>query len=160
MDRILGIIYGWFESIYGASLTDYLWGYNCDTQTYDNPNLFNSIGLVTLSVVLSVVLLYYYVINHPRLNRARHWFLFLLIASVVSFLIAYYWVSVDYNTGIIPDCLIYTRDEQGAILSQLMFSADLGQFGIANALVSALEFIVFSFIFKWGSSNCKHSPVL
>jgi len=159
MDKILGIIYGWFETIYGSNLSEYLWGYNCDTQTYENPNLFNSIGLITLAIALLVVLLYYYGFNHPRLNRAKHWFLFLGVAALINFLIAWQYLVSDFNVGKIQDCLIYVRDDSGDILAKLLYTDDFWKFGIVNAVVSAIAFTVFSFMFKWGSRNCKHSPV-
>ena len=160
MDKILGLIYGWLETIYGSTVSEYLWGYNCDTQIYENPNLFNTIGLITLSIALTVVLVYYYVLNHPRLNRAKHWFLFLGLAALINFLIAWQYLSANFNAGKIQDCLIYVRDNEGHILAQLLYTDDFWKFGMANAIVSAGAFTVFSFIFKWGSRNCKHSPIL
>ncbi|KAA6303653.1 MAG: hypothetical protein EZS26_000204 [Candidatus Ordinivivax streblomastigis] len=160
MEKILGTVYGYFEFLFGSFFAEYLWGYNCDTQAYDNPNLFNSIGLTTIAIALAIVLLYYYFLNHPRLNGAGHWFIFLLLASAINLLVAYFWTVSDYVSGNIQDCLQYTRDEAGNILAQLIYKTDCWKFGIANAWVSAIVFVIFSFMLKWWSSNCKHSPTL
>lgn len=160
--EILGNIYSWFESFFGQNLAEYLWGYNCETQVYDNPNLFNSIGLITIGISFLFVLAYYYLplplFNHPRFNKWWNWLIILLFASVLNFFIAYAWTINDFLNGNIGDCLMYTRDEQGNIILQHIFESDCWLFGMSNFFVSTMFFIVWSFLFKWKSPNCKHSP--
>jgi len=160
MNDILGTIYCWFESLFGQYLGEYLWGYDCNTQTYDGKNLFNSIGLVTIAVSLVLVLIYYYVINNTRFSQWWHWAIVLLVSSILNFFIAYGWTISDYQNGVIGDCLMYTRDDGGTILSQLIYGSDCWMFGLSNFFVSIMFFILFSFMFKWWSRNCKHSPII
>ena len=164
MDEILGNIYCWFESIFGQNFGEYLWGYNCATQDFSGQNLFNSIGLITIGVTLVLVIAYYYLpfwgFNHPRTNRWWNWFAVLLVAGAINFLIAYSWTINDYLNGNIGDCLMYTRNSQGNIISQLIFQKDCWLFGLSNFFVSTIFFILWSGILKWWSRNCKNSPVL
>jgi len=160
MNDVLGTIYCWFESLFGQYLAEYLWGYNCNTETYDGKNLFNSIGLITIAVSLAFVLIYYYVINHTRFAQWWHWTIVLLLTSVLNLFIAYGWTVSDFQNGAIGDCLMYKRDGEGNILSQLIYADDCWMFGLSNFFVSIMFFIVFSFMFKWWSRNCKHSPFI
>jgi hypothetical protein len=160
MSEFFGTIYCWFESLFSQDMAEYLWGYNCTTQDYSNPNLFNQIGLTTLIVSLFFVWAYYYWINHPRFNGWKSWLLVLVTASVINLFIAYGWTASDFLSGTIGDCLMFTRDEEGNIIAQLIHESDCVMFGVANSIVSALFFTVFSFISKWKSRNCKHSPCL
>ena len=160
MNDILGTVYCWFESLFGKNIGEYLWGYDCNTQTYDGKNLFNTIGLITIGVSLLWVLIYYYAINHTRFSQWWHWMIILLVSGIINFFIAYGWTINDFLNGAIGDCLMYTRDEEGHITSQLIYKNDCWLFGLSNFFVSILFFIVFSFMFKWWSRNCKHSPFI
>jgi len=160
MGDILGRIYCMFESLFGRYMGEYLWGYNCNTQTYDGHNLFNSIGLITITVSLAFVLLYYYGINHTRFSQWWHWLIVLLLTGIINLLIAYGWTISDFKNGNIADCLMYLRNDEGSIISQIIYENDCLMFGFSNFFISIIFFIVFSFMFKWWSSNCKHSPFL
>lgn len=162
MEELLGNIYCWFESLFGQYLSEYLWGYDCQTQGYDCKNLFNSIGLITLGISFVFVLAYYYLplflFNHPRSNRWWNWLIILLFAGIISFFVAYGWTVNDFLNGDIGDCLMYTRDAEGNIISQLIFTTDCWLFGLSNFFVSTIFFIGWTLLLKWGSRNCKHSP--
>ncbi|MDR2563228.1 MAG: hypothetical protein LBC98_04730 [Prevotellaceae bacterium] len=151
-------IYLWFENLYGRNLSEYLWGFDCATQDFSNPLVYNQAGLFMLFSTLIMALLYYYAINHPRLNRWRHWLVALLTTSVINLIFAGGWVYSDFINDVIGDCLMYTRDGNNNIVSQLIYPSNCWMFGIANAIVSAGFFVIFSFICKWGSRNCKYSP--
>ena len=162
MEKFLGNIYCLFESLFGKNLGEYLWGYNCDTQVYDGNNLFNTIGLIAIVVSFVFVLAYYYLpvmlFNHPRSNRWWNWLIILLIAGGINFFIGYGWTINDFLNGNIGDCLMYTKDAQGNIISQLINKRDCWLFGLSNLFVSTIFFIGWTIILKWGSRNCKHSP--
>jgi len=161
--EILGKIYVWFESLFGQNLAEYLWGYNCATQIYSGPNLFNVIGIISLAIALFFVLAYYYLplpfFNHPRYNRWWNWLIILFVAGIINFFIAYNWTINDFLDGTIGDCLMYTRDENGQIIAQLIFEKNCWLFGLTNFIVSSMFFIVGTSIFIWKSRNCKHSPI-
>lgn len=158
MEQVLGNIYCWFESLFGQHLGNHLWGF--DGSEYTKPILFNSIGLVAFGISLLFVLLYYYVINHPRFNRSGHWFLILVLNGFVNLFIGYEWTMSDLLDGNIADNLMYVRDAAGEITSTLITSADCWGFGTANFLVATFFFVGLTFCLKWGSRNCKHSPCL
>ena len=120
MDEILGIVYCWFESLFGQYLGDYLWGLDCTTGYYDSKNLFNIIGLITIALSLLCILVYYYVINHPRFSQWWHWLIVLIVSGIINLLIAYGWTVNDFLNGNIGDCLMYVRDENGDIVSHLL----------------------------------------
>ena len=163
MEEILGNIYCWFESLFGQFLGEYLWGYNCQTELYSNKNLFNSIGIITIGISLVFVLAYYYLplilFNHPRSNRWWNWLIILIVAGIANFFVAYGWTINDFLNGNIGDCLMYSRDSEGNIISELIEKKDCWLFGLSNFFISAMFFIAWSIILKWGSRNCKYSPI-
>lgn len=164
METLLGKIYCLFESLFGQHLAEYLWGYNCETQVYDNKNLFNVIGLITISLTVLFVIGYYYLpcwlFNHPRSNRWWNWLIILVVAGIINFFIAYGWTINDFLNGMIGDCLMYVRDSEGNIVAQLIYQSDCLLFGVANFLVTILVFILSSLLIKWWSRNCKYSPFI
>jgi hypothetical protein len=158
MQDIFNSIYSWFESLFGSNLSEYLSGYNCVAEDYSNPNMFNQVGLIMFFISLATALGYYYVLNHPRYSQWWHWLIAMLLTALINLFVAYGWVHSGFKSGVIGDCIMYTRDAAGNIISQLTRVADCWMFGVTNAIVSAGFFIVLSFIFKWWSSNAKHSP--
>lgn len=162
MEEILGKIYCLVEDLFGQYLAEYLWGYNCQTGGYDGQNLFNTFGIIAIFISLLFVLAYYYLplflFDHPRSNRWWNWLIILLVSSTVNFFIASIWIKNDFLDGKIGDCLMYTRDEAGEIVAQLIDKSDCWMFGLSNFFFSILPFLIWTLIFKWWSTNCKHSP--
>lgn len=157
MDEILGEIYCLFESLFGENFGNYLWGWNCDDETFTNPNKFNQIGLICLAISLVTVVIYYYVFNPVR--RQRLWWLVTMAATIlINGFIGYYITINDYLDGKIGDCLLHNRDEEGNIIATLITEWDCVYFGITNLIVSAIFFFLFSMILKWGSNGNKHYP--
>lgn len=149
-------IYGLFNSWYGQGLYKYLAGYNCEQQATITENaLFKPIGIWTLIITAFVCIAYYYIINHPRFNRWWSWLIMLGIAGVSNFILAFSWIYLDFNNGDIMDCLI--TSESG---STLIGTSNIIMFGLVNFVVSAIFYISITFLIKWGSRNCKHSPLL
>lgn len=163
ISKLLGDIYCWFESLFGQNLAEYLWGYNCETGDFSNPNLFNAIGLITIVLTLLFVLAYYYLplwgFNHPRTNRLRNWLIIFLISGMFNLLFAYLWTENDLLNGNIGECLMYAKDENGNVM-QLISKNNLFLFGLSNFFVSSIFFIIFTYIFKWWSPNCRYSHIL
>ncbi|MCB9018133.1 MAG: hypothetical protein H6544_05985 [Prevotellaceae bacterium] len=160
MENFFGSIYCWFESLFGANIAEYLWGYNCGTQDYTNPNVFNKIGLLVLLISLVLSFVYYYVLNSAKWNRWWHWLIVMFVCGIVNFYVGVQSVLADFLDGNIGDCLMYTRDENSEIISQLINESDCWMFGVANMIVSMIFFFVLSFVIKWKSTNCKHTPFL
>ena len=160
MDNFFGSIYNWFRSFYGDSLNYYLWGYDPNTGDFTNPNINNHVGLATLVISLIIVLVFYYVINHPKFNKWWSWVITLITNSIINFGVGFGVVFSKYTNGLIPDNLVKQYDIDGNIIAYLITELDCIGFGVANIFASALFFFVLSFILKWWSSNAKHAPFL
>ena len=148
-------VYRWFESWFGTGLADYLEGKICDTDgslIEGGHSLFVPFGVIAIVSSLLIVLLFYYVINHPRFNSLWSWLLALLMSSVINLFIGALWTLSTFSNGDIPDCLIYYEGNQD------IFLTDCWMFGFANFFISAVFFIIFSIALKWRSTNCKRTP--
>lgn len=157
--EIVGRIYGWFEGFFGQNLGEYLWGYDCASGDYTGINQYNTIGLITFLVAaLMMVFYYYWPLNHSRFNRWWSWLIMLLVTGILNLFIGFGMIYSDFLNGMIPDCLVYNRDESGEIAGQFIDATNCWGFGIANAFFSILIFILLSICFKWWSRNCKQSP--
>ncbi|GHT02201.1 hypothetical protein AGMMS49525_05330 [Bacteroidia bacterium] len=148
-------IYRWFAAFFGGDMADYLSGYICPSEEseggYLANNQFIAYGFIALAIALAVMLIYYYVINHPRFNKWWSWLLMLLLVGVSNFVIAIAMLWNEWYTVGTAECLI--AGENGGIDGNTCIG-----FGIAHAIVSILFFIIFSIGFKWWSTNCKRSP--
>ena len=160
MNIFFGSIYSWFLSLFGQDLSFYLWGYDPTTKGYSNPNIYNHVGLATLTISLVLVIIFYYVINHPRYCKWWSWLPTLLLNSVIGLFVGFGMVHAKYANGEIPQDLMYRFDDSGNVIAYLITDANCWGFGIANMFVAAIFFIVLSFLLKWGSSNAKHVPFL
>lgn len=157
MENVFGQIYSWFQSLFGQDLSYYLWGYDPSTESYTNPNIYNHIGPLTLMISLLLVIVFYFIINHPR-SKWWNWLIALGTNGIVALFVGYSIVKSKYINGYIHDSLMYQRDEDGNILSVLIGESNCWGFGIANMLVAIIAFIILSFILKWWSSGAKHIP--
>jgi len=160
MENLLGQIYCWFQSFFGQSLGYYLWGYDPSTETYADSNLYNLVGLVTFLITMAIVVGYYYVLNHPRYCTWWSWLIVLVVNSLIALFVGYGIVMKKYVDGYIHDSLINQRDEVGNIVRVLIGEIDCWGFGVANAFVAMIFFVVLSFTLKWWSSSAKHVPIL
>lgn len=96
MGEFFGSIYCWFEDVFGLELANYLWGnVSPDQQT----NMYVPIGFTMLVVSLLVCLLYYYIIDHPKLAKWWGWLIFLGSNAIANFLIGWQWVLRHYYLG-------------------------------------------------------------
>jgi membrane-associated HD superfamily phosphohydrolase len=139
-------IYKWFYSLFGSNLAEHLSGWDEVTGGYTKSNLFSIVGVSTLIITVVICITYYYVLNHPRWNRWWKWLIFLIIVAIINFLLAFGIAYSDLLAGNISSDLLP------------IFTFDCMGFGLANIILSVAFFIIFSFIIKWGSRNCKYSP--
>lgn len=82
---------------------------------------------------LTIVIAYYYIIDHPKLANFPGWMMFLYVCIVVNTLSGWLWVR-DIELG-----------------------SSIG-FGIVNGLLSIPVYIIFSFLCKWRKPSVN--PVL
>ena len=153
MEDLLGKIYSLFDSLYGKPLSEYLWGYNCDSQDYSGDLIYNQLGIIAIITAFIVPPVYYYLWNPVRRQQLKYWLL-LGGTALVNLLIAYFMISSDFDNGLIGDCLMYAEGGE-----PIIGETNIVMFGIVNALFTAVLFFVFSvLLFKWGSKTVKYYP--
>jgi hypothetical protein len=132
-----------FASLY--ELFSYFEGFSDDL--FAN-KLYMPIGFSMLAVSSVATAIYYYVINHPHLNRWYHWALVVLVACIINFGISY---------GVTSNGLgdLYAQKNQ-----VIPYSTDILIFSLINGLWTFVTSFIFSFIRKIGkwSYNCKNTP--
>lgn len=113
-------------------------------------NAYFPIFLWMIISVAVVAFAYYYIINHPRLTRWYHWIVFNLATSLLNFAIGW---GISYGN-------LY--DLYHAQNMSLPYSSMTEFFPFAGICFfwTFVLFFVCSMIIKWGSKNCKHSPIL
>lgn len=151
MDQFFGSIYCWLEDFFGLPLADYLWGVSSPKQT---SVMFIGIGLAMVIVSFSMVVLYYYIVNHPRLNNWWGWTIFLAINAAINYVVGWQWVLKDYYNGL----MVKLDPATGKEVDLPIFSSDIIAFGVTNMIDAIIAFIVFSYIIKWWSTNCSRAP--
>lgn len=151
MGEFFGSIYCWFEEFFGLDIANYLWG---EASPQSQTNAFIGIGLAMLGISLGVVLIYYYAVNHPRLNNWWGWGIFLLINAVINFIVGWQWVLKDYYDGKMVAIDPSTNLEVPLNIGR----SEILCFGVSNMILSIIAFIIFSFIVKWWSTNCSRAP--
>ena len=158
MGNLFGNIYYIFSGIFGQYLSDYLWGYNCETTTFDPPGAYLPIGLVMTVVTVLFVVLYYFILDRPKLDNILTWFAFLVSSAAINFFVGAVWVLRHLNNGYIGDCLRYIMNEEGDILAENITGYHCWMFGLANAIVSVVLFLLLSALLKRWSVSCRHTP--
>lgn len=151
MGDFFGSIYCWFEDFFGVELANYLWG---DTSLEQLDNMFIGIGLSMIILTPVMVVLYYYVIDHPRLSNCFGWIIFLFVNALLNFFIGWQWVLKDFYEGKMVGKDLIT----GRIVDLPIDTGNIVAFGFTNALISIIAFIIISFIVKWWSTNSSHVP--
>lgn len=151
MGEFFGSVYCWFEDFFGIELANYLWGgYSPESLT----NSYIGVGWTMLGISLAMVLIYYYAINHPRLNNWWGWGIFLVINALINFVVGWQWILRDYYDG-----KMITIDPSTNLKTPLNIGeGEILCFGVSNMFLSIMAFIIFSFIVKWGSRSCSHAP--
>ena len=152
MEELLGNIYSLLDSLYGQPLSEYLWGYNCESQDYSGDLIYNQIGIVAILFAIIVPPIYYYLWTPVRNQRIKYWGL-MAITAFINLMIAYFMISSDFENGLIGDCLLY--DDKG---TPVMGTTNIVMFGFVNALFTAVLFFLFSMFYKWGSKTVKYYP--
>ena len=151
MGELFGSMYCWFEDFFGIELANYLWGQLSPLQT---TNMFVTIGLWMLGISAAIVLIYYYVINHPRLNNWWGWGIFLLINMVTNLILGWQFLQMDYNAG----KMVKEDPATGEMVDLLISEANIWSFATTNMIFAFIWFVLISYTVKWGSTNCSRAP--
>ena len=127
-----------------------LWGSfylgNFSNDMYQN-GFYLPLFIIMIVTCILIPVIYYYIINHPRWNRWKHWLYFMLGTAVVNFLC----------TWIIASDKIYNYYAQQGMATPY----DWTDYFILSSMAfgwSLVCFFLVSFVIKWWSTNSKHSP--
>jgi hypothetical protein len=114
-----------------------------------NNGFYLPIFIIMAATVVFVNIVFYYIFNHPRINRGYHWLLFNLGIGVINLVVT--WV-VSYN-----------KMHDFYAMQGMQSPYDWTNYLILSLIALLWSFVfyfLFSFIIKWGSRNCKHTPFL
>jgi hypothetical protein len=103
--------------------------------------LYAPLGIIALLSALLIAVLFYYVINRPSFSRWYHWLIMLGICF-----------GINYATGVsIPKSKLSPLNPA--------YSSEYWTFAIFNSILAILLYIIFSFMIRWWSTNCKRTPI-
>lgn len=129
-----------------------LWGLtnlgNFSNDMFNN-GFYLPVFIIMLVAIVVVNLVFYYLVNHPRINRWYHWLSFNLGTGIINFVVT--WI-------VSHDKMISFYAMQG-----MASPYDWTNYFILSLIAFLWSFIFYflcSFIVKWGSRNCKHTPFL
>lgn len=151
MGHFFGSMYCWFEDFFGLELANYLWGQSSPQQL---TNMYIGIGLSMFAISLFMVVLFYYIINHPQMNNWWSWLIFLASNAGINFIVGWQWVLSDFYEEIMVKLDLATNQ----LVPLQIYKKDIVCFGISNMILSIVVFVVFSYLFKWGSVNVSKAP--
>ena len=114
-----------------------------------NEGYYQPIFLIMVISVIIINVIYYYAWNHPRLNRWYHWLFFNIVACFFNFILSWYISSDKINAFYAQQGMDSPYDWTNYLILSLI-----------ALLWSFVFYFLFSFIMKWGSRNCKHTPFL
>ena len=136
-------------NVYGQDLFYHLKGWDNGMQDFVAANnQFPTIWLVTFFSALLVFVVYYYILNHPRFNKVWHWLITMAVLAIGIFV---------WSRGLVMSDIAGVS--MHPIDPALNVSADNAlMFGVYNAVLSAIFFLFFSVVGRFGSKNCKNSP--
>jgi len=135
--------------LYGEDLFYHLKGWDSGLQDFvQSNNQFMAIWCITAGASLFMAVLYYFILNHPRLNRTWIWTIFMAVLSVGMFFYG--------RTLVVSDIFGRSLHPVDPALNVGLNNAMM--FGVYEAVLAALFFFLFSVAMKWGSKNCKNVP--
>ena len=73
---------------------------------------------------------------------------------MVNFVVGWQWVLKDYYAGL----MVKKSASTGEVVDLAIYPDDILAFGVTNMIDAMLAFILFSYIFKWWSTNCSRAP--
>ena len=114
-----------------------------------NNGFYLPIFIFMIATVVFVNIVFYYIVNHPRLNRSRHWLLFNIGTCIFNFILSWVISSDKINAFYAQQGMDSPYDWTNYLILSLI-----------ALLWSFIFYFLFSFIIKWGSRNCKHTPFL
>ena len=151
MGELFGSMYCWFEDFFGLELANYLWGQLSPLQT---TNMFVTVGWWMIGISAALAAVYYYVINHPRLNNWWGWGIFLVLDMVVNLILGWQILQKDFNAG----KMVKEDPATGEMVDLLINDANIWSFATTNMILAFGWFVLISYVVKWWSTNCSRAP--
>ena len=152
MGEFFGSIYAFlFEDLIGEDLSNYLWGQASSNQ---ETNMYTAIRLAMIGISLFVAVLFYYIVNHPRLCNFWGWLIFLIINFIINFVVGWQWVLKDLYAGLMTT----VAPDTGQTIQLNIDEYNCLMFGLSNALLSIFVFFIISMIIKWWSKDVPAAP--
>lgn len=148
MKEFFASLYEWFGllPLYSRDMGDQLRGWDITCKDYFATPWYVYIGWIMVILTLSIYVLQYHIIDSPRRNKRKHWWMFALLIFGLNFLIAF---SIPFNIL-----------QSGDFCNQLNLSiSDCLGFGFSNALWSFIFFLIITSIpfIRRFSTNCRHT---
>jgi len=112
---------------------------------YSN-NLYLPVALTLLISSVIWMVVYYYVIDHPRFARPWHWLIWMLVLCAINFAAANY-ITFSKLTE------LYTSLER-----DLPYYSEFTTFSFINALWTFIFAFIVSLLIKGRSVMCKRTP--
>ena len=137
-----GFIANLYELFGGACLGHF------STDMYNN-GFYLPIFIIMVAAIFLVACVYYYLVNHPRVNRWYHWLVFNLGTGITNFIVTWIVSHNKIETFYATQGMYSPHDWTNYLILSLI-----------ALLWSFVFYFLFSFIIKWGSRNCKHTPFL
>ena len=103
--------------------------------------LYSPLGLIAILGSLFFVCLFYYIINRPSFSRWYHWLLILVTNFIIQLVIGIYLPLTAFSA------------------LNLGYQNEYYIFGLMNAIIASLFFILMSFLLRWWSTNAKRTPI-
>lgn len=135
------------NGMYSTDLADHLRGYDPTCTDYSGTPWYNYTGITMLAMSVVFYALYYHVLDSSRWQRRGHWFIFVLIAAGLSFLVGF--------------ILTYNALQSSEYCLQLQFTImDCVGFGASMAIwtMVVITLISLSPYPRGLSNNCRLTP--
>ncbi|HMP22459.1 MAG TPA: hypothetical protein PKC39_15985 [Ferruginibacter sp.] len=148
MKEVFASIYEWFGllPLYSRDFGDHLRGWDITCSDYIGTPWYNYIGWLMILVTCLFYALQYHIIDSPRWNKKRHWWIFALVMVAINYLIAF---SITFNSL-----------QAGDYCNQLNISVyDCLGFALSNASWTFIIFLLISStpLTRRLSTNCRHT---
>lgn len=128
------------EEVFGYIVLD-----SFSDDLYDN-NLYINLGFTLFGFSLIWMIIYYYVVNHPRLSSFKNWLIWIIIGGIINFFLTY---SISFNQ-ISEICINEQRE--------MNYSNEFSILSLINFCWTLILCFIFSAVLKIKSSNASQIP--
>jgi hypothetical protein len=134
-------------SVYSRDMGEHLRGWDVTCTDYMGTFYYGWLFWAWIGIVVFTLLLYYKIIDSPRLVRAWHLWLFIGGASLLNFIVGYSIANSAVQEGnYCPELAITQGDVVGV--------------GITQCLLTLMLAAALSFVFRYASTNCRNTTLL